>query len=107
MKNAKKTYVRSEKIYTPQQYINAVTGHCFCFQQEDTIAEIQDKLDRYCFDTLWSYPLAEIDHIVENDLSVVLVDVSGFYGGKTIAPQYRWYEVPDDFKEEGTADDAE
>ena len=95
-----KACVASEKIYTPQKYIEAVTGHCFYFQQEDTVAEIQDKLDRYCCDSLWNYPLGEIDHIVENGLRVVLVDVSGFYGGKTIAPQYRWYEVPEDFVEE-------
>lgn len=93
-------YVKSEKIYTPQQYICAVTGLCFYFPEEDTIAEIQDKLDRYCFDNLGNYPLTEIDHIVENQLNVVLVDVSGFYGGSEIKPQYRWYEVPDDFKEE-------
>ena len=49
-------YVKSEKIYTPQQYICAVTGLCFYFPEEDTIAEIQDKLDRYCFDNLGITP---------------------------------------------------
>lgn len=91
--------VQSERIYSPQEYVEAVTGHCFYFPQEDTVQEIQDKLDRYCVDSLWNYPMAEIDHIVENNLRVVLVDVSGFYGGKEIVPQHRWFEVPEDFKE--------
>ena len=92
--------VKSNKIYTPQSYIDAVTGHCFCFPQDDTVAEIRDKLDRYCFDQLWDYPLTEIDHIVENNLNVVLVDVSGFAGGKEWVKEYRWYEVPEDFSDE-------
>ena len=92
--------VKSNKIYTPQSYVYAVTGLCFCFSQDDTVAEIQDKLDRYCFDTLWNYPLTEIDHIVENKLNVVLVDVSGFAGGNEWVTEYRWFEVPEDFTEE-------
>lgn len=92
--------VQSERIYSPQEYVEAVTGHYFCFPKEDTVQEIQDKLDRYCVDSLWNYPMTEIDHIVESNLRVVLVDVSGFYGGNEIVPQYRWFEVPEDFREE-------
>lgn len=92
--------VKSTKVYTPQQYVEAMTGLCFYFEQDDTVAEIQEKLDKHCLHSLWNYPLTEIDHIVENKLDVVLVDVSGFYNGFEIVPKYRWFEVPADFEED-------
>jgi hypothetical protein len=48
---------------------------------------------------LWDYPLTEIDHIVENNLNVVLVDCS-YYEGDNYINEYRWFEVPEDFEEE-------
>jgi hypothetical protein len=48
----------------------------------------------------WSYPLSEIDHIVENNLCVVLVDVSGFSKEGKWEQEYRWFEVPENFEEE-------
>jgi hypothetical protein len=50
-------------------------------------------------DDLWDYPLTEIDHIVENNLNVVLVDCS-HYEGDIYVNEYRWFEVPEDFKDE-------
>ena len=100
MNEFKNTCVKSTTIYSPQAFVEAVTGLCFCFDHEDTIKEIEDMLERYCHQTLWNYPLTEIDHIVESRLSVVLVDVSGMYGGSEMVPMYRWFEVPDNFGEE-------
>lgn len=48
---------------------------------------------------IWDYPFVEIDHIVENKLNVVLVDISG-YGEGEWKTEYRWFEVPEDFKDE-------
>lgn len=93
-------YVKSSTIYSPQAFVEAVTGHCFCFKHEDTVREIEEVLKRFCSQTLWNYPLTEIDHIVENDLKVVLVDVSGFYGDMEMVQKFRWFEVPDDFEED-------
>jgi hypothetical protein len=92
--------VKSEKIYSPQQYLEAVTGLCYAIGGEDDIGFIQRALYRQNLE-LWDYPLSEIGYIVENDLNVVLVDCM-VVNEETdqFEHQYRWFEVPEDFKEE-------
>ena len=92
--------VKSQKIYTPQTYIEAMTGECFCFDQEHTVYEIETILDDWFGEgEYWSYDLEEIDHIVENEIPVVLVDVSGFYGKNEMQTLYRWFQVNEDFSD--------
>lgn len=92
--------VKSEQIYSPQNYLEAVTGECYVIRGDDDIAEIEIILEEYDY-SLWSYPLSEIDHIVENELNVVLVDCMVYNEDKKeFEHEYRWFEVPDDFKEE-------
>ena len=45
--------------------------------------------------------MSEIDHIVENELNVVLVECP-IWNKKTEEFEYvcRWFEVPEDFEEE-------
>ena len=66
--------------------------------------EVRDILDKAGYDNLWDYPLDEIDHIVENNLSVVLVDttyIANNDDGDVIqVPEYRWFQVPEDWKED-------
>lgn len=92
--------VKSEKIYSPQDYLDAVTGNYYCIDGDDDIEFIQRILAQNEFE-LWDYPMSEIDHIVENELNVVLVDCM-VWNKKTkeFEHQYRWFEVPEDFKEE-------
>ena len=71
--------VRSQNLYSPQNYCEKMTGFCYGFHQDDTVAEIEAVLRKHGLESEhWSYPLDEIEHIVENDINVVLVDVSGF-----------------------------
>lgn len=94
--------VKSEKLYTPQTYCEKLTGYCYCFKQDNTVAEIEAVLKKHGLqDVHWNYALTEIDHIVENELNVVLVDVSGFDKQGVWHHEYRWFEVPEDFEEEG------
>jgi len=90
--------VVSEKIYTPQRFVEIITGHCYIFSGDSVTHNIQKKL-RYNGYELWDYPMSEIEHIVENCLNVVLVDVSSFGDKGYIVPEYRWFEVPADFIE--------
>ena len=94
-------YVKSEKLYTPQTYCEKLTGCCYGFDHEDTVFEMEMVLKRHGLESEhWSYPLSEIDHIVENNLCVVLVDVSGFSKEGKWKQEYRWFEVPEDFEDE-------
>lgn len=92
--------VKSEKIYTPQTYCEKMTGYCYGFRQEDAVGEIEEILGKHGLEAEhWSYQLSEIEHIVENELDVVLVDVSGFDKQAIWRQEYRWFRVFDDFKE--------
>ena len=92
--------VKSERIYSPQSYLEAITNKCYLIRGEDDIDFIQGVLAHEGFE-LWDYAMSEIDHIVENNLNVVLVDCM-VVNEETDQFEhiYRWFEVPEDFKEE-------
>ena len=91
--------VKSEQIYSPQNYLLAVTGDCYIIRGDNDIKEIELILDDY-EPNLWNYPLSEIDHIVENEINVVLVDCMVYNEEKKeFEHVYRWFEVPEDFEE--------
>lgn len=92
--------VKSERVYSPQNYLEAVTGNCYIINGDNDIELIENILEEqdYC---LWSYALTEIDHIVENKLDVVLVDCMVYNEEiNEFEHVYRWFEVPEDFEEE-------
>ena len=89
--------VKSNKLFDPQTYLELVTGKCY-FLKSDVITFMEDIIYLNHLG-LWNYPLSEIDHIVENNLNVVLVDCS-HYEGEMYINEYRWFEVPEDFCEE-------
>ena len=89
--------VKSEKIYSPQQYLIAITGACYAIRGVNDIETIQSILQDHGLE-LWDYPLSEIDHIVERQLNVVLVDCMVSNDQYEFEHHYRWFEVPEDFK---------
>lgn len=92
--------IKSEEIYSPQRYLEAVTGKCYITREDDDIKLIEDVLDLNGYG-FWNYSLSEIDHIVENKLDVVLVECMVWNEYlKEFKHEYRWFEVPEDFEEE-------
>ena len=92
--------VKSEKIYSPQNYLEGITGQCYIIDGDNDIEFIQGIFDEWGYE-LWNYPMKEIDHIVENNLDVVLVDCM-VYNEETEEFEhiYRWFEVTPDFEQE-------
>ena len=91
--------VKSEKLFTPQSYVEALTGNCYVFGSDNVCEQISNVLLLNKMPNLFDYPLSEIDHIVENKIDVVLVDVSCFDKHGTWHYEYRWFEVPENFEE--------
>lgn len=83
--------VKSEKIYSVQGFCDEFLGFCPIIYGYK--GELRDLLDDNGYDSLWDYPLSEIDHIVENELDVVLVDCSYTMPFEHIM-DYRWVEIP-------------
>jgi hypothetical protein len=92
--------VKSEQIYSPQNYLEGITGRCYIISGDNDIDFIQKVFDKWGYE-LWNYPMSEIDHIVENNLDVVLVDCM-VYNEETKEYEhvYRWFEVTADFEKE-------
>ena len=91
--------VKSEKIYSPQRYLETITGKYYIIRGEDDIEFIEGAIAHEGIE-LWNYPMSEIDHIVENNLNVVLVDCMVVNEDTDqFEHQYRWFEVPEDFEE--------
>ena len=82
--------VQHDQLYSPQSYLELVTGHCYIVH-EGTVQEIERILKRNKLE-LWNYPLAEIVHIIENNIPVVLVECTS--SEAPYIQELRWFEVP-------------
>lgn len=67
------------------EYVELVTG---CEPVDEISLEELEEMEL----DFWNYPLTEIEHIIENNLNVVLVRFPEMYGGY----EYRFCEVPDE-----------
>lgn len=100
---AEQGYVCSE-IYTPQTFLEVLTGNCYIVDGDNDAETIHDILakegiENDTTDTLWDYSLDEIQHIVEANVNVVLVEVCRFDINEKLIKEYRWFEIPDTFVE--------
>lgn len=74
--------IRSDKCYDSDEYLEMTTGNLPAYKPS------LDEVEAMHLD-YWNYPLTEIDHIIENELKVVLVRFPECYGGY----EYRFCEV--------------
>lgn len=92
--------VLSNKLFTPQTFLEIITGKCYIINGTDDIEFIHEVLFEEGFEdndccTVWDYPLDEIGEIVENEVNVVLVECCYFDFDDVLQKVYRWFEVPD------------
>ena len=78
--------IMSDVCYDSADYIEEVTGYR---PYEDVTLEECEKILKEREVCLWNYPLTEIDHIIENNINVILVRFPENYGGY----DYRFCEV--------------
>lgn len=91
--------VKSDKVYSPFRYLTAVVGEYGKITIGNDIISIENVLKKHGL-CLWNYPLTEIDHILRNNINVVLVECSVWADNWTSHETvYRWFEVPEDFKD--------
>lgn len=92
--------VLSNKLFTPQTFLEIITDKCYMYGDDD-IRLIHNVLREEGFEdddscTLWDYPLDEIGEIVENEIDVVLVECCYFDDNDVLQKEYRWFEVPEE-----------
>lgn len=94
-------YVIDNKLYSPAEYLLSATGYKFKNNTKLSDVEfIHQVLEVRGIESdnspVWDYPVNEIDHIIENDLQVVLVECQHKEGFKK-KKELRWFEVPEGF----------
>lgn len=89
--------VVADRVYTPQMFIEALTGKSEFFYGKDPLSQIHHFLKREGFEKeeqeMRTYPIDEIEHLICEDHNVVLVDVSGFYLDRGWEQRFRWFEI--------------
>ncbi len=88
--------VRYEGAFSPQNYVEAVTGQCYLLQA-DNIAEMIMEIQHYLNINgyyLQSYPLSALQQVLESKLDVVLVELAGEDSRGEWDTVYRWFEAP-------------
>ena len=95
-----KTLIKSGCIYSPQNYLEAVTGKCYILSgSKQVLKQISGILKANGQPTV-SYPLKKTEKALKRGLPVVLVDCSDFTDDWRLFQEYRWFRVPANFKEE-------
>lgn len=92
--------VKSNNIYSPQSYLETVTGNCYFFNTSKPILEqITDILKEHNKPTE-NYLLSETEKVLTNNKPVVLVNCCDVDDSNTTPiAEYRWFRVPENFKE--------
>ena len=89
--------ILSNNILSPQEFVEYLTGRCYCFREDNPSEEIHKILKLNGIEheeaPLRDYPLNEI-LTLEAGISVVLVDVLAIDDKFEPRPEWRWFEIP-------------
>lgn len=93
--------IKYDGILSPQTFLAVMTGKYFCVTADNQLEEIEKILDEelgggQCL----SYPFEETVNIVNNDKSVVLVEIVNINEECEQERLYRWFEVPEEWTKE-------
>ena len=93
--------IKYDGIIYPQAFLAVMTGKYFCVTADNQLEEIEKILDEELGGgQCWSYPFSETKDIVNNDKSVVLVEIVNINEECEQERLYRWFEVPEDWTKE-------
>ena len=91
--------VKSESVFSPQTYLEEVTGKCYIVCS-DTISGLIDKIECVLFENghkqIRNFQFTEIDKIVSSGADVVLVELSGEDRRGKWNTVFHWFEIPKD-----------
>lgn len=96
-----KTNVKSNMIYSPQNYLEAVTGNCYIIHGREPVLKQMCRILKEKNLPAKSYPLKETARAVRAGYQIVLVDCSEFTEDMRLVPKYCWFRAPDNCEECG------
>lgn len=83
--------ILSDKVFSPQEYLELVTGKYFQMTTESNAKTIKDIFKQEKISYVYDYALSDIVTLLNGCKSVVLVCLFEPETGEHV---YRWYEVP-------------
>ena len=90
--------IKYDGIIYPQTFLAVMTGKYFCVTADNQLEEIEKILDEELGEgQCWSYPFSETKDVVNNDKSVVLVEIVNINEECEQERLYRWFEVPEEW----------
>lgn len=95
----------SNTLYSPQSYLEMITGVCYIIEEDSDVDFIRRILKEKGFD-LADYEFKDIDKIVKDNTNVVLVDCMN-YSEDILAftTDLHWFEVSDEIMKESELND--
>lgn len=90
--------IKSNKIYNPQRFLEAVTGKTYILSYEKPI---QPQIERILIKhrkPYSSYPFEEVQKALNKKGNIVLVSCSDMSEDWQMVEKYRWFKVPKDFE---------
>lgn len=86
---------------SPQTYLEIMTQKYYWLRKDNQLEEVEEILDmEFGEGKFWSYPLAEIDEVIEGNYKVVLVNIVNITKDAEQESLYRWFTVPEDWTKE-------
>ena len=90
--------IKYDGIIYPQAFLAVMTGKYFCVTADNQLEEIEKILEEELGEgQCWSYPFSETKDVVNNDKSVVLVEIVNINEECEQERLYRWFEVPEEW----------
>lgn len=94
----KKDVIKFNGLLSAQQYLELVTDNYYCLRADNQLEEVEKIMDKeFGEGAFWSFALDDISDVMENDHSVVLVEIVNIVMKDGSAEQeklYRWFELP-------------
>lgn len=90
--------IKSDKIYSPQRFLKAVTGKTYILNYDKPIVTQIEEILIHHRKPYGNYPLEDAQKALNKKGNIVLVSCCDVTEKLEVVEQYRWFKVPKDFK---------
>lgn len=90
--------IKSDKIYSPQRFLKAVTGKTYVLNYDKPIVTQIEEILIHHRKPHSSYPLEDAQKALNKQGNIVLVSCSDVNEKLEFVEHYRWFKVSKDFK---------
>lgn len=98
-KQQPKGKIVSGLIFSPQAYLEVATGNCYCLAHNMPVRQEIERILIANKKPYGNFSLLETQKVLNHKGNYVLVDCCDVDNAGVPISEYRWFRVPEDFKE--------